>query len=88
MSWSVQGKRNVIGVIWMVGGMALLVAAMMRNAIFLTALVVLAAALFVATQLLTCPRCGARVYSRSGEGLLHKLPDACPRCGLKTTDRP
>ncbi len=90
MSWSVQAKRNVIGVVWMVGGLGLLVAAMMRNPLFLTALVVLAGVLFVATQLLTCPRCGRRVYPPGGvqAGLFRKLPDACPHCGLKTTDRP
>ena len=90
MAWSVQAKRNVIGVVWMVGGMGLLVAAMMRNPLFLTALVVLAGVLFVATQRLTCPRCGGRVYpaGEARSGLLRQLPDACPHCGLKTTDRP
>jgi uncharacterized membrane protein YkgB len=89
MAWSVQGKRNIIGVIWMVGGLGLLVAAMMRNPVFLTALVVLAVALFLATQLLTCPRCGHRIFPPAGprDGLFRRLPDACPHCGLKTTER-
>lgn len=89
MAWSVQAKRNVIGVVWMVGGLALLIAAMMRNELFLTALVVLAIILFTATHLLSCPRCGKRVYPAGGvrAGLFQPLPDVCPHCGLKTTER-
>lgn len=90
MSWSVQAKRNVIGVVWMVGGMALLTAAILRNPLFLSALVGLAIVLYVATLLLTCPRCGRRVQTpgdlKRGR-LLHRLPAACPHCGLDTRAR-
>jgi hypothetical protein len=86
MSWSVQAKRNIIGVIWMAGGLLLLVAAM-KQPIYLTALVVFAGVLLVCTRRLTCPRCGARVRPPAGDSLLlRKLPSECPKCGLKTTE--
>lgn len=88
MTWSVQAKRNIIGVVWMTGGLALLAAAM-RNPIYLSALVLLAIVLFVLTQRLSCPRCHQRIAPASGQNvLLRRLPDACSHCGLKTTDRP
>jgi hypothetical protein len=87
MSWSVQAKRNIIGVIWMTGGL-LLVLASMRQPIYLTGLVVFAGVLLVLTRRLTCPRCGARVRPPAGDSLLlRKLPSACPKCGLSTTER-
>jgi hypothetical protein len=87
MSWSVQAKRNIIGLAWMAGGLALLVAAM-RDPIYLSALVVLAVILFFLTTRLTCPRCGGRVLPPSGEALfLRRLPSECPHCGLKTTEK-
>ncbi len=88
MTFSVQAKRNIIGIIWMTGGLALLVGAM-RNPSYLTALVVFAVVLFILTRRLTCPRCHERIVPTSGEAvLLRRLPDTCPHCGLKTTDRP
>ena len=88
MTFSVQAKRNLIGLVWMAGGLALLIAAM-RDPIFLSALVLLAIVLFVLTQRLSCPRCRRRIAPASGERvLLRRLPDTCPHCGLKTTERP
>ncbi|HVC19431.1 MAG TPA: hypothetical protein VNE16_05085 [Vicinamibacterales bacterium] len=90
MAWSVQAKRNVIGLVWMAGGMALLTAAILRNPVFLTALVGLAVALYAVMQLLRCPRCGRRVYVPSDPvrgRILRRLPATCPGCGLETTKR-
>lgn len=88
MSWSVQAKRNIIGVVWMTGGLVLLLAAM-KDPIYLSALVLLAIVLFVLTQRLSCPRCHQRIAPVSGgNAVLRRLPDACSHCGLKTTDRP